>query len=56
MDYTSIRVEDTDNTTLFDLYQDDEVLQMEETKNVIMTKKLLERIMKTEKEIENNLQ
>ena len=55
MDYNSIRVEDTDNTTLFDLYQEDEVIQMEETKNVLMTKKLLERIMKTEKEIEDSL-
>ena len=56
LDYPSIRVEDTEQTTLFDLYSDDEVLQMEETKNVLMTKKLLERIMKTEKEISNNLE
>lgn len=54
MEYPSIYVEEADST-LFDICQEEELLQVEETKNVLMTKKFLERIMKTEKEIENSI-
>ena len=55
MDYQNVQIEEAD-TTLFDYYRDDDELnQVEETKNILMTKKFLERIMKTEHEIEDGL-
>ena len=58
MDCPSIQVEEAVQTpalALFDIYQDDEALQLEATKNMLLTKKLLERITRTEKEIENSV-
>lgn len=64
MDYSTYGAEDTDNTTqLFDLYSEenldilpDESSHFEESQAMALTNKLLQRIVRTEKQIQESLE